>query len=207
MSLYKYYFEVSPSLFKMSDKALKSPEKAKDIYRRIISVAINKLHHISQKKSIGGYALAILESNLEFQSLPSVRVQSKIRVYTKKKSSLDHLLSVLKSDNLFHNIYNISEVQSVPEPSQGYFAFIRVRIPTKRKHEKSYDIKQRMISLDPDCNFIYLMPSSSIKGNKRLIRYYYKCVEMELLKTAKFSKPDGYGFSRTNRLCVVDIIN
>ena len=131
------------------------------------------------------------------------KIQSKIRIFTKKKSTLEHLRSVISTFRIFLDFFNISELKVVPEQVSSYSAFIRVRIPTKKKQGEMVDLKKLTLEQSPDCNFIYLMPSSSVRGNKRLIRYYYRTVPMECLKTAEFSKPDGYGFSRTNRLCVV----
>lgn len=201
MALYGYYFELLPLHSKLNENVLNKPLKIQDAFRRKISVAINTLHHVSIKKSISGYAIAIIESN--FDSENSVSVQSLIRVYTKKQTSLEHLHSVLQDVRFFKDIYYIGEIKEVPVSSKNYSAYIRVRVPTKKKQLKSFEIKKSLLESLPDCNYIYLMPSSSIHGSKKLIRYYYKTVPMDFLKTAQYSKPDGYGFSRTTRLCAV----
>lgn len=203
MSLYKNYIELTVLTSKLSARVKSSPLKVEDLYRRTISTAINSLHQISQKKSVGGYALSIEESKCELPNMDHQKIQSKIRIFTKKKSTLEHLRSVISTFRIFLDFFNISELKVVPEQVSSYSAFIRVRIPTKKKQGEMVDLKKLTLEQSPDCNFIYLMPSSSVRGNKRLIRYYYRTVPMECLKTAEFSKPDGYGFSRTNRLCVV----
>lgn len=203
MSLYKNYIELTVLTSKLSERVKSSPLKVEDLYRRTISTAINSLHQISQKKSVGGYALSIEESKCELPNMDHQKIQSKIRIFTKKKSTLEHLRSVISTFRIFLDFFNISELKVVPEQVSSYSAFIRVRIPTKKKQGEMVDLKKLTLEQSPDCNFIYLMPSSSVRGNKRLIRYYYRTVPMECLKTAEFSKPDGYGFSRTNRLCVV----
>lgn len=203
MALYGYYFELVPLRSKLKVNELMTQLKIQDAFRRAISVAINTLHHISVKKSISGYAIAIIETNFDCDPSNSVSVQSKIRVYTKKKTSLEHLRSVLQDVRFFKDIYSISEINEVPVSTNSYSAYIRVRIPTKKKQLKSYEVKRSLLESLPDCNYIYLMPSSSIHGSKRLIRYYYKVTSMDFLKIAQYSKPDGYGFSRTTRLCAV----
>lgn len=203
MSLYKNFIELTVLTSKLSERAKGSPHKVEDLYRRTISTAINTLHQISQKKSVGGYALSIEESVCVLPDMEPQKVQSKIRIFTKKKSTLEHLRSVLSTFRIFLDFFNLSELKVVPDHVKSYFAYIRVRMPTKKKQGDVVELKKATLEQSPDCNYIYLMPSSSVRGNKRLIRYYYRTVPMECLKTAQFSKPDGYGFSRTNRLCVL----
>lgn len=201
MSIYKNYFDVKILTNKLEKKIEQNPDKVADTFRRVISIGVNSLHQIAKKKSIGGYAIAMLESDIKIPDGKDVRVQSVIRIFTKKESSLKHIRSIIVSVRYFMDFFDIGVEKVVEEHVEGYYAFIRVRMPTIKKNPESVLIKKQKLNQSPDCNFIYLMPSSSIKGNKRLIRYYYKIVSIESMKPAQYSKPDGYGFSRTNRMC------
>lgn len=203
MSLYKHYIELTPLAAKLKKSVDRKPDKIADVYRRSISIAVNKIHHLAQKKSIGGFAISIIESVIENSEGDEVSVQSKIRIFTKKSSSLDHLRFVILDASILMDFYAVSDAMVVPDQDQIYSAYVRVRMPTIKKQPESAAIKKQAVEKSPDCNFIYLMPSSSAASSKKLIRFYYKVVSMPCLKPAQFSKPDGYGFSRTNRLCVV----
>jgi hypothetical protein len=203
MALYKNYIELTVLTSKLTEKIKLNPLKAEDIYRRTISTAINSLHQISQKKSIGGYALSIEESKCVLPDMDPIKIQSVIRIFTKKKSTLEHLRFVISSFRIFLDFFSISDLKIVPDNVSSYSAYIRVRMPTKKKQGDMVELKKSELEQSTDCNYIFLMPSSSIRGSKRLIRYYYRTVPMDCLKTAQYSKPDGYGFSRTNRLCVL----
>lgn len=203
MSIYKNYLDLKLITSKQSEKVVKNPIKVNDIYRRSISIGINSLHQIAKKKSVGGYAIAILESAYESGGVKSARLQTTIRIFTKKNTSLDHIRSILITMRYFLDFFEIGEAKMVNNEVKEFLAFVRVRMPTKSKQPTSVEIKKEILDHSPDCNFIYLMPSSSVNGNKRLIRYYYKIVPVECMKPAQYSKPDGYGFSRTNRICGV----
>jgi len=203
MTIYNHYFELNLNASKLWKKIKANPSKVADIYRRSISIGINSLHQIAKKKSAGGYAVAILETEHHFDSEATQNIQSKIRVYTKKKTALEHIRSIVLTTEYFINYFAISDVIMVPEDCEHYCAYMRVRMPTVKKQSTSVEIKKEILEQSPDCNFIYLMPSSSMNGSKRLIRYYYKVVPMAPMKAAQYSKPDGYGFSRTNRICPV----
>lgn len=203
MSIYKNYIELSVISTKHLEKAKRNPHKVADIYRRTISTAINLLHQLSKKKSVGGYAISIEDMACTLPDIEPVRVQSTIRIFTKKPTALEHLRSVLSAERFFVDFFHIGAIKNTPEQPDSYLAYMRVRMPTVKKQAQSAQMKKEVLDRSPDCNFIYLMPSSSVRGSKRLIRYYYRVVEMQGLKTAQFSKPDGYGFSRSNRLCVV----
>lgn len=205
MSIYKHYIELKPIDTKIQARLSKQPLRVDAVFRRLISVAINKLHQIAKKKSIGGYATAIIESDLQYESSDLVRVQEKIRIFTKRKTSLEHLKSVLISERFFKDFYVISELFEVPEETNNYCLYLRIRLPTIKKHSSYALLKQQQLDNSIDCNFIYLMPSSSKLGNKKLIRYYYKVIPTDRIKPAQFSKPDSYGFSRTNRICAVAV--
>lgn len=201
MSIYKYYLDLSVVDAKLSKKIEQNPNKVSDIYRRSISIGVNSLHQFAKKKSIGGYAIAILESLYEGEGEEPARIQTTIRLYTKKSTSLEHIRSILITMRYFIDFFEIGEPKVVDCEVGKYLAFVRIRMPTKAKQPTSLAIKKDIVDQSPDCNFIYLMPSSSVNGNKRLIRYYYKIVPVECMKPAQYSKPDGYGFSRTNRIC------
>lgn len=201
MSIYKNFLDLKIIESKQTEKVLKNPKKISDIYRRSISIGINSLHQIAKKKSVGGYAIAILESAHE--NVGAARLQTTIRIFTKKNTSLNHIRSILITMRYFLDFFEIGEAKIVGDEIKSFLAFVRVRMPTKSKQPKSVEIKKDILDRSTDCNFIYLMPSSSVNGNKRLIRYYYKIVPIEYMKPAQYSKPDGYGFSRTNRLCGV----
>lgn len=201
MSIYKNYLDLKVISSKLAKKVEKNPDKVSDIYRRSISIGINSLHQIAKKKSAGGYAISILESEYEREDMQPARIQTTIRIYTKKITSLDHIRSILITMRYFMDFFEVGEAKIVNDEAKNYLAFVRVRIPTRSKQPTSIEIKKEILDHSSDCNFIYLMPSSSINGNKRLIRYYYKIKPVECMKPAQFSKPDGYGFSRTNRIC------
>lgn len=201
MSIYKNYLDLKVISSKLAKKVEKNPDKVSDIYRRSISIGINSLHQIAKKKSAGGYAISILESEYEREDMQPARIQTTIRIYTKKITSLDHIRSILITMRYFMDFFEVGEAKIVNDEAKNYLAFVRVRIPTRSKQPTSIEIKKEILDHSSDCNFIYLMPSSSINGNKRLIRYYYKIIPVECMKPAQFSKPDGYGFSRTNRIC------
>ena len=206
MTIYNHYFELNIDSKKIAKKIKANPSKIADVYRRSISIGVNTFHQIAKKKSAGGYAIAILDSEYSVDSTDSINVQSKIRIYTKKKAALEHIHSIVLSTGYFIDYFDVSDVKSVPDVCEQYFAYIRIRMPTVKKQPESAEIKKTIIDQSPDCNFIYLMPSSSMNGNKHLIRYYYKVVPMGPMKAAQFSKPDGYGFSRTSRICPIAYI-
>ncbi|MFX2258435.1 hypothetical protein V6380_16975 [Acinetobacter variabilis] len=203
MSIYKNYLDLKVISSKLAKKIEQNPNKVSDIYRRSISIGINSLHQIAKKKSVGGYAISILESVHVSEDVGPARIQTTIRIYTKKNTSLDHIRSILITMRYFMDFFEVGEAKIVSDEAKNFLAFVRVRIPTKSKQPTSVEIKKEILDHSPDCNFIYLMPSSSVNGNKRLIRYYYKIVPVECMKPAQYSKPDGYGFSRTNRICGV----
>lgn len=203
MTIYNHYFELNVVATKLEKKIEANPLKVADIYRRSISIGINSLHQIAKKKSVGGYAVAVLETECASEITDAVKVQSKIRVYTKKKTALEHIRSIVVATGYFIDYFAVSGVQMVPEDCEQYLAYMRVRMPTIKKQPTALDVKKDYLDQSPDCNFIYLMPSSSVNGNKRLMRYYYKVVAMGPMKAAQYSKPDGYGFSRTTRVCPV----
>lgn len=203
MSIYKNYLDLKVVSSKLAKKIELNPNKVSDIYRRSISIGVNSLHQIAKKKSVGGYAISILESVHVREDVGPARIQTTIRIYTKKNTSLVHIRSILITMRYFMDFFEVGEAKIVSEEAKNFLAFVRVRMPTKCKQPRSVEIKKEILDHSPDCNFIYLMPSSSVNGNKRLIRYYYKIVPVECMKPAQYSKPDGYGFSRTNRICGV----
>lgn len=203
MSIYKTYIDVVLLRAKLKKKIDNNPSRIADIYRRAISIAINSLHQIAKKKSVGGYALAILETKINDLQGGDLKVQSTIRIFSKKLTSLEHIRSVILNMRFFNDFFDIGLPKNVNVQASNYYAFVRIRLPTKIKQPATVEIKKEILSHASDCNFIYLMPSSSIKGNKRLIRYYYKIVPVDYMKPAQFSRPDGYGFSRTNRICAL----
>ena len=89
MSIYKNYLDLKVISSKLAKKVEQNPNKVSDIYRRSISIGINSLHQIAKKKSAGGYAISILESECVREDMEPARIQTTIRIYTKKNTSLE----------------------------------------------------------------------------------------------------------------------